>query len=117
MIRNAICTAILLALLGAAAASCFSQANPDLQTYFKDYIGLNDSQIAAMRSGKPVAKAVQSLIPDEVFVFAAVYVNAVPESYLKFSHDFDRLLKLHGYLAIRECVNPPQLSDLKDFSF
>jgi hypothetical protein len=117
MIRNVICTAILLALLGAAAAPCFSQVNPDLQTYFKDYIGLNDSQVSAIRSGQPVAKAVQSRIPDEVFVFGAVYVNAVPESYVQFSHDFDRLRKLPGYLAIREFSNPPQLSDLKDFSF
>jgi len=55
--------------------------------------------------------------PGEIFVFGAIYINAVPESYLKLSRDFDRLRKLPGYLAIGEFSNPPQLLDLKDFTF
>ena len=50
-------------------------------------------------------------------MFGAVYINAAPEDYLKFSRDFDRLRKLPGYLAIGEFSNPPQLSDLKGFTF
>jgi hypothetical protein len=34
-----------------------------------------------------------------------------------FAHDFDRLRKLPSYLALGVFSNPPQLSDLKDFSF
>ena len=109
--------AMLLALIPGAAAPCFSQTNPNLQTYFKDYIGLSDDQIAAIRSGQAVAKTLHSRIPDEIFVFGAIYINATPESYLKLSRDFDRLRKLPGYLAIGEFSNPPQLSDLKDFTF
>jgi hypothetical protein len=109
--------ATLLALISAAAAICFSQSNPNLQTYFKDYIGLSDDQIASIRSGQAVAKTLHSRTPDEIFVFGAIYINASPESYLKFSRDFDRLRKLPGYLAIGEFSNPPQISDLKDFTF
>jgi len=109
--------AVLLALIPGAAAPSFSQTTPNLQTYFKDYIRLSDDQIAVIRSGRAVAKTLPSRIPDEIFVFGAIYINAPPESYLKFSHDFDRLRKMSGYLAIGEFSNPPRLSDLKDFKF
>jgi hypothetical protein len=115
--RRIIQIAMLLALISAATSPSFSQTNPDLHTYFKDYIGLSDDQIAAIRIGQAVAKTLHSRTPDEIFVFGAIYINATPESYLKFSHDFDRLRKLPGYLAIGEFSNPPQFSDLKDFTF
>ena len=44
-------------------------------------------------------------------------MHAVPESYLQFVSDFDRLRKLANYLALGVFSNPPQLSDLKGFSF
>ena len=50
-------------------------------------------------------------------MFGAIYIHAAPESYLKFAHDFDRLRKLPNYLALGVFSNPPQLSDLKGFSF
>jgi hypothetical protein len=109
----------LLTLAFGAAALCFSQESPDpnLHTYFKDYVGLTDDQIATISGGQAVAKIMHSRIPDEVFVFGAIYINAAPESYLKFSRDFDRLRQLPGYLAINEFSNPPQPSDLKGFVF
>jgi hypothetical protein len=109
--------ALLLVLILGAVAPCLSQTNPNLRTYFKDYIGLSDDQIAAIRSGQAVSKNLHSRKADEIFVFGAVYIHSTPESYLKFSRDFDRLRKLPGYLAIAEFSNPPQLSDLKDFTF
>jgi hypothetical protein len=107
----------LFALFSGTATPCFSQTNPALQTYFKDYIGLSDDQIAAIRNGQAVSKNLHSRTADEIFVFGAVYINGVPESYLKFSRDFERLRNLSGYLAIQEFSNPPQLSDLKDLAF
>ncbi len=71
----------------------------------------------SIRDGEAVAKTLQSRTPDEIFVFGAVYIKAGAEDYLNLSHDFDRLRKLPGYLAIGEFSNPPQLSDLKDFTF
>jgi hypothetical protein len=108
---------VLLALISAVVSFSRSQANPDLRTYFKEYIGLSDDQIAAIRSGDAVTKNLRSRTADEIFVFGAVYIKAEANSYLKFSRDFDRLRALPGYLAIGQFSNPPRLSDLKDFAF
>ena len=117
MIRSVMPAAALLVLIAVAALPGSSQSNPDLQTFFRQNIGLSQDQIAAIRSGQPVAKALPSRTPAEVFLFGAVYIHAAPESYLQFARDFDRLRKLPSYLALGVFSNPPQLSDLKGFSF
>ena len=109
--------ALLLVLIIAAAMPGFSQSNPYLQTFFRQDIGLSQDQISAIRSGKAVAKTLPSRTPAEVFLFGAIYIHVAPESYLQFARDFDRLRKLPNYLALGAFSNPPQLSDLKGFSF
>jgi hypothetical protein len=84
--------------------------------FFREFVGLSDDQIGAIRSGKAVAKVIESRTPDEVFVFGSVYVEASPESYLKLGSDVDALRKLPGYLAIQSFSDPPQLSDLEGFA-
>jgi len=108
--------AVLVAWSLGGAASCWAQASPSLHTYFKEDIGLSDEQIATIRGGQAIAKKLNSREADEIFVFGAVYVNAKPESYLKFARDFDRLRAVPGFLAIRQFSNPPELSDLKDLT-
>jgi hypothetical protein len=109
--------AALTCLIIAAAVPGSSQSNPDLQTFFRRDVGLSQDQIGAIRSGKAVAKNLHSRNSDEIFVFGAVYINATPENYLKYSRDFDRLRKLPEYLAVGEFSDPPQLSDLNGFTF
>jgi hypothetical protein len=89
-------------------------AEPD--TFFREYIGLNDDQIEQVHSGKPIAKILESRNPDEVFVFGSVYIKASPQQYLKFALDLDALRKLPNYLAIRKFSDPPKLSDLDGFT-
>jgi hypothetical protein len=113
MARGKMHTAILLTFLFLPLSASVAQTNPNLQTYFKDYIGLNDEQIAAIRGGQAFAKNLHSRMADEIFVFGAVYINATPESYLHFAQDFNRLRSVPGFLAIGEFSEPPQLSDLK----
>lgn len=108
---------ISFALLSVAVRPCFSQANPNLQTYFKQYVGLDDEQIRNIRAGQALAKTLHSRMADEIFVFGAVYINADPKSYLGFSRDFDRMRTYPGYLALNSLGKPPQLSELKDFTF
>jgi hypothetical protein len=108
---------VWFALLVAASLPGFCQSNPDLDAYFRQNIGLTEDQISAIRSGQPVAKALTSRTPAEVFLFGAVYIRATPESYFLYATDFDQLRKLPVYLQIGVFSNPPQLSDLKDFSF
>ena len=69
--RRLIQIAMFVALTFLALAPCFSQANPNLQTYFKDYIGLSDGEIRDIRGGRAVAKTLRSRTPDEIFVFTA----------------------------------------------
>jgi hypothetical protein len=100
-----------------ACTPCISQANPDLPTYFKKYVGLSYEQIQSIRGGKAYAKTIRPRTPSEVFVFGAVYVNAVAEDYVKLAQDFDRLRNVSGFLAIRRFSSPPQPSDFEGFSF
>jgi hypothetical protein len=84
--------------------------------FFRDYVGLKEDQIVAIRNGKAVAKIVETRSPDEVFVFGSVYVQSTPEKYLKLASDIDALRKLPSYLAIRNFSDPPQLSDFDGFT-
>jgi hypothetical protein len=117
MIRGVMPTATLLVLIAAAALPGSYQSTPDLQRFFQQNIGLSEDQIAAIRSGQPVAKTMPSRTPAEVFLFGAIYIHAAPESYLQLARDFDRRRKLPNFLALGVLSNPPQLSDLKGFSF
>ncbi len=117
IMRNLMSVVALTLLIGSAVFSGSSQSNPDLQAFFRRDIGLSRDQIATIRSGHAVAKNLHSRDSDEIFVFGAVYVNAAAESYLKFSRDFDRLRKIPEYLAVGKFSDPPQLSDLKGFTF
>ena len=83
--------------------------------FFEKYIGLSADQIKAIRSGKSVAKILDTPTADEVFVFGAVYVRSTPEAYLKLASNIDALKKLPSFLAIREFSDPPRLSDLDGF--
>src|SRR5271170_4670402 len=108
--------AILATPLLVASPVCFAQTNPNLQTYFKDDIGLTDEQISAIRGGQAFAKNLHSRMADEIFMFGAVYINAKPESYLRFARDFERMRTVPGFLAIGDFSAPPQFSDLKDLA-
>src|SRR5271170_538695 len=108
----------LILAIAAAALTGSSQSNPpDLETFFRQDIGLTPDQITAIRSGEAVAKVMPSRTPAEVFLVGAIYIHAAPQSYLKFVGDFDRLRKLPDYLALGVFSNPPQLSDLDGFGF
>src|SRR4029077_18514719 len=94
-----------------------AQTDTELQTFFKQNVGLSQDQIADIRGGKAIAKILQPRTPEEIFVFGAVFINASPESYVRFAADFDRLQKLHEFVAIRKFSDPPQVTDLEGFAF
>jgi len=103
-------------MITGATVPCKSQTNAELLTYFKQYIKLSEDQIAAIRKGEAVAKSLQSRVPAEIFVFGGVYINATPESYVKFAYDFARLRSTPGYLGVQKFSDPPVLSDFKGFT-
>jgi hypothetical protein len=112
-IRSYITIPFLVLLLSALGQA---QTPDEPYKFFREFAGLNEDQIAAIRSGKAVARVVDSHTPDEVFVFGAVYVEAAPESYVKLASDLEALRKLPSYLAIQSFSDPPQLSDLDAFT-
>ncbi len=82
-------------------------------TFFRRFAGLNEEQIAAIRSGKAVAKVVESPSPDEVYVFGSVHVEATPESSTSsLPLTSTRCASSPANLAIQCFSDPPQLSDL-----
>jgi hypothetical protein len=108
--------AVLLAGILSAAALAASGQDAEPFKFFREYVGLNDEQIKNIRSGKAVAKILDSPTPDEVYVFGSVYVNSTPARYLKFASDIDALRKVPNYLAVQKFSDPPKLSDLEGFT-
>jgi hypothetical protein len=116
VMRNVMRVAALLSLIVGTTQLSIAQTDAELQTYFKDAGGLSQDQIAAIRGGQGVAKTLISRTPAEIFVLGVIYINAAPETYVKFANDFDRLRKIPGYIAVEPFSTPPQLSDLKGFA-
>jgi len=116
-------TVIRLTALMISAFSFFFIAGPtsgdqgaEPFKFFREYIGLDQDQIAQLRSGKAIAKVLDSPTADQVFVFGAVHVESTPQDYLKLASNVDALRKLPNYLAIQKFSDPPQLSDLAGFT-
>jgi len=116
-IRTSSVTIFALCLLSLAKGPVHATDQPaEPNNFFREYVGLSDEQIKQIRSGKAIAKIIESRTPDEVFVFGSVYIKAAPEQYLKFALDLDSLRKLPSYLAIQKFSDPPQLADLDGFT-
>jgi hypothetical protein len=114
-IANVVVLALLFSpVIGSGIPSMDKSAEPD--NFFHEFIGLSDDQIKEIREGKAIAKILDSPTADQVFVFGSVYINSTPERYLEFASDIDALRKLPSYIAIRKFSDPPQLSDLTDFT-
>jgi hypothetical protein len=114
MRRICSCTLQIVLLLLPGVVNAESADEP--YKFFREFAGLNEEQIVAIRSGKPIAKVIESPTADEVYVFGSVYVESTPESYIKLASDIDTLRKLPSYLAIQSFSDPPQLSDLEGFT-
>ena len=84
------CAVVLLM----SAASSFPQSTDRLHTFFKQNIGLKDSEIADIEHGKAVAKILGSPTPSQVFVFGSVFIKAQPSAYVHLAVDLDSLKSL-----------------------
>jgi hypothetical protein len=114
--RHFVLIALMVVLIAATVAPCWSQGDSDLQTFFKKYVGLSQDEIEDIQHGRTIAKVAESPTPDEVLIFGAVYIEATPESYLKLAGDIDELRKMPSFVAIQKFSDPPKLSDLNGFA-
>ncbi len=104
----------LLLIIGLMASVPLAQeGEPD--NFFRQYVGLKDSEIEDIRSGKAVAKILNTGEKPEIVVFGAVYVEASIEQYIELFRDLSRLEKVDNYLAIKRFSDPPRLEDLEGF--
>jgi hypothetical protein len=110
--RAAVTALVVLSIRGFSE----NQRFPEPENFFRRYARLDDEQIESIQRGKAVAKVLDSPTADQVDIFGAVYVKAMPESYLKLASDIAALRRLPSYLAVEKFSAPPQLSDLNDFS-
>ena len=107
--------ACFLLILATTTSSAGQQAFV-IDKFYKESVGLDNSQIDSIHRGKAVATSLHSSNPNQVFIFGTVYIDAAPESYLKLANDIDAMRKLPGYLAIQKFSNPPRFSDLAAFT-
>src|ERR1019366_1479135 len=114
--RSIVQVMVAVTMIMGTGASGRCQTTPELQDFFQKNIGLSKEQIAAIRSGQTVAKALSSRTPREIFLVGVVYVHGSPDTYLQYSRNFDNLRKLPNYLALRVLSNPPKLSEFDGFS-
>ena len=115
--RIAMATCSLALFLITLPLPSFAQSHRDPQAFFRDDVGLTNEQIAQIRNGKAVVKAMPSRTSAEVFLFGAIYIQADPDTYIAFSHNLNRLRSLPNYLALGDFSTPPAASDLKGFAF
>jgi len=108
--------ALTVAFVSQVGLSLAAGQAAEPQTFFHNFVGLNDDEIRGIGEGEAVAKVLDTPTPDEVFIFGAVYINSTPERYLQMTSDIDALRKLPNYLALRKFSDPPQLTDLDGFS-
>ena len=76
MTRIGISTIAVLALTVQPSSAVPQRSGPDLEIFFRQDIGLNEDQIAAIRSGLSVATALPPRTPAEVLLFGAIYIHA-----------------------------------------
>jgi hypothetical protein len=68
MMQSVVRVALLVLVVG-AAVRCGAQTSSELNTYFQQYVGLSQDQVAAIRGGQAVVTPIQlrgSLDPGEV---------------------------------------------------
>ena len=79
-------------------------------------LGLTPAEIAAVDKGRPVAKVLSWGEPSQVYVFGAVHITGLPDTYLKSARDIKQLANAKGYLATGELpassIDPADLSRL-----
>jgi hypothetical protein len=119
MTKRILGIAVLALGLGFCAAVAYAQQQP--QTFFKNKVGLSDSDIKKMEQGQIVTKVLES--GDKkygILVFGGVYINASIEQFAAAYRDVKKLLENKVYLDVQEFnqnATPVKLSDFDRLAF
>jgi hypothetical protein len=107
--------AITVLELGLCIGATVASAQRQPETFFKNRIGLSDSDIQKMEQGQVVTKVTKSGDTKYgILVFGGVYINSSIEHFAASYRDVKGLLEDKVYLdvqAFNEVGSPPKLSD------
>ena len=113
--------AIIILVFGPGFGATVACAQRQPETFFKNKIGLSDSDIQKMDQGQVVTKVLES--GDKkygILVFGGVYINTSIEKFAAAYRDVKGLLENKVYLAVQEfneVGSPPKLSDFDRLAF
>lgn len=85
--------------------------------YFKDIIGLSDSEIGQVEQGQVVVKVLETPLKHEVAIFGAVWVEATTAYFLEKYQDIESFEKGDGVLQIHKTADPLTLDDFTPIRF
>ena len=78
---------------------------------------LSDQEIAAVESGRAVAKVLSWGNPSEMHIFGVVHVNGSPSAYLREARDVKQFTARAGYLAAGELSTTASAAALNSLTF
>jgi len=84
---------------------------PDLDKYLTTSVRLTAAQRRALLSGAPVTALLDANTSQEVAVFGAVWVDALPATYVQLLNDIENFERGGGFRVTRRISDPPRLED------
>jgi hypothetical protein len=84
---------------------------PDLDKHLTTSVRLTAAQRRALLSGAPVTALLDANASQEVAVFGAVWVDALPATYVQLLNDIENFERGGGFRVTRRISDPPRLED------
>ena len=83
----------------------------NLDSYLTTYVRLTSAQRRLLLSGAPVTALLDANASQEVAVFGAVWVDALPSAYVQLLKDIENFERGGGFRVTKRISDPPRLED------
>jgi hypothetical protein len=84
---------------------------PVLNSYMTKYVRLTPAERNALLANRPVIKLLDSDPDQEVAIFGAVWIDALPEVYVRLVSDIEHFERGGAFRTTKRISDPPQLAD------
>ncbi len=92
-----------------------AQSVEEIRSFLQRKALFTPAEVARVDSGQAFAKLLPAPAPDYIYVFGAVYVNATPQDYQRYTTDAEFLRKLPQYLALGRLSATSEAGDMRGF--